>query len=212
MTPGDEERSAQTLTSATDLSRASTPSPRKLRGPGAWWPTLAAIALAAFVAYDTSSGSELAPILAASGLVYLGAAALRKPRAAWPLFILTFVVISASRIASRIGVAGFNPTWVLIGLAVLLLGYGLLNGAARPTGGLPLQTIAMVAVGAAAVIALTVGGDVGAYLVAAGLLGHAAWDVYHHRVNRVVARSMAEFCGVLDTLLSAAIVIAAARG
>ncbi len=30
----------------------------------------------------------------------------------------------------------------------------------------------------------------------------AAWDVYHHRVERVVARSMAEFCAVLDTLLA----------
>ena len=44
-------------------------------------------------------------------------------------------------------------------------------------------------------------------LVAAGLLGHAAWDAYHHRVNRVVVRSMAEFCLVLDTALAVAIVI-----
>jgi len=36
--------------------------------------------------------------------------------------------------------------------------------------------------------------------VAIGLLGHAGWDVYHHRVNRVVARSPAEFCFVIDTL------------
>jgi hypothetical protein len=42
--------------------------------------------------------------------------------------------------------------------------------------------------------------------VAAGLLGHAAWDVHHHRINRVV-RSLAEFCLVLDTALAAAIVI-----
>jgi hypothetical protein len=38
--------------------------------------------------------------------------------------------------------------------------------------------------------------------VSAGLLAHAAWDVYHHRTGRVVVRSMAEFCGVLDTLLA----------
>jgi hypothetical protein len=43
--------------------------------------------------------------------------------------------------------------------------------------------------------------------VAAGLLGHAAWDLYHHRVNRVVTRSFAEFCLVLDTALAVAIVI-----
>jgi hypothetical protein len=45
-------------------------------------------------------------------------------------------------------------------------------------------------------------------VVAAGLLGHAAWDVHHHRTGRVVARSLAEFCVVLDTLLAAAIVVA----
>jgi hypothetical protein len=46
----------------------------------------------------------------------------------------------------------------------------------------------------------------GAYLVAAGLLGHAAWDADHYRANRVVVRSMAEFCLVLDTALAVAIV------
>ena len=34
-----------------------------LQGLLSWWPTLAGVALAGFVAYDTSSGSELAPIL-----------------------------------------------------------------------------------------------------------------------------------------------------
>jgi hypothetical protein len=48
--------------------------------------------------------------------------------------------------------------------------------------------------------------EVGAYVVAAGLLGHAAWDV-HHRTNRVVVRSLAEFCLALDTALAMAIVI-----
>jgi hypothetical protein len=70
----------------------------------------------------------------------------------------------------------------------------------------------MVVVGAVAAIALFVNEVVGAYLVAAGLLAHAAWDAYHHRVNRVVVRSMAEFCFVLDILLAAAIVIVTVRG
>ena len=42
--------------------------------------------------------------------------------------------------------------------------------------------------------------------MAAGLLGHAAWDAYHHRTNRVVVRSLAGFCLVLDTALAVAIV------
>jgi hypothetical protein len=177
--------------------------PRTLWGSLQWWPTLVAIGLAGFVAFDMSSGSELAPILTASGLVYLGAAALQKPSTAWPLFLLTFVVIYAA----EAGWTDFDATWVLLGLAGLFVGYGLLRGAVRPTGGLPLQSIAMIAFGAAAAIALVVEEVVGAYLVAAGLLAHAAWDVYHHWANKVVVRSLAEFCFVLDTLLAVAIVI-----
>ena len=80
--------------------------------------------------------------------MYLGAAALKKPSSAWPLFFGTFVVITAD----RFGVASLDATWILIGLAVLLLGYGLLRGAAHPIDGLPLQAIAMAGFGAVAAI------------------------------------------------------------
>jgi Na+/phosphate symporter len=129
------------------------------------------------------------------------------PSAAWPAFFVTVVVITAG----RIGVINIDPTWVLIGLAGLLLGYGLLRGATRPMEGLPLQAIAMLAFGAAAALALYLNEVFGAYLVAAGLLAHAAWDLYHHWANKVVVRSMAEFCFVLDTILAVAIVVATLR-
>ena len=166
------------------------------------WPTIAGVALAVLVAYDLTGGADLAPVLAASGFVYLGAAALGRPAAAWPLFLGTFVVITVNEV-----VGGPDPTWILLGLAVPLAGYGLVRGAWRPTGGLPLQGLAMVGVAAGAIVGVLVGGTVGAYVVAAGLLAHAAWDVYHHRINRVVVRSMAEFCFVLDTLLAVAIIV-----
>lgn len=177
-----------------------------------WWPTLAGIGFAAFVALDlfrgTERGSDLASIVTASGLVYLAAAALQKPSTAWPVFFVSVIVITAS----KTGLIDFDATWILFCLAGLFAGYGLLRGATRSTGGLPLQTIAMITFGAVAAIALVVSGDIGAYLVAAGLLGHAAWDVYHHWANRVVVRSLAEFCFVLDTLLAAAIVLVVVRG
>jgi hypothetical protein len=99
-----------------------------------------------------------------------------------------------------------EPTWVILAGAVALGIYGLLRGAAHPGYGLPLQTLALLGFGAAAGAALVVNPELGAYLVAAGLLGHAAWDAYHHRTNRVVVRSLAEFCLVLDTALAVAIV------
>jgi hypothetical protein len=138
---------------------------------------------------------------AASAAVYLGAAALQRPAAAWPLFFATAVVITVARLLDD----RFEPTWVILAGAVVLLIYGLLRGAGHLGHGLPLQTAGLVGFGAAA--ALTITSELGAYLVAAGLLGHAAWDVYHHRTNRVVVRSLAEFCLVLDTALAVAIVI-----
>lgn len=170
------------------------------------WPSIAGAALAGFVAFGMSDAARLAPILAAAGFVYLGAAALQRPSTAWPLFFVTFAIIALGRSE----LAGLDPTWVLIGLSALLVGYGLLRGATRPLGGLPLQTIAMVIMGGMAAAALTASGDTGAYLVAGALLGHAAWDLYHHRTNKVVPRSMAEFCCVLDTLLAAAIIVVTA--
>ena len=51
--------------------------------------------------------------------------------------------------------------------------------------------------------------QLGVYLVAFVLLGHAAWDAFHYVRDRVVARSYAEFCGFLDLLLGAAILVLA---
>jgi hypothetical protein len=116
--------------------------------------------------------------------------------------LATAVVITVARLLDD----RVEPTWVILAGAVALLGYGLRREAGRPGHGLPLQTAGLVGFGAAAAAALMLTAAFGAWLVAAGLLGHAAWDVYHHRVNRVVVRSLAEFCLVLDTALAVAIV------
>jgi hypothetical protein len=171
------------------------------------WPTLAGLAFAALVALDLVSGVELAPVLAAAAAVYLGAAALQRPATAWPLFFATVAVITVARLLDD----RFEPTWIILTSAVALLIYGLFRGAERPGHGLPLQTVGLLGFGAAAAAALTITPELGAYLVAAGLLGHAAWDAYHYRTNRVVVRSLAEFCLALDTALAVAIVIVTAQ-
>jgi hypothetical protein len=55
-------------------------------------------------------------------------------------------------------------------------------------------------------VALYVEPDLGGMLVAIGLLGHAAWDAVHYVRNRVVTRSYAEFCAVVDLLVGAAVI------
>jgi hypothetical protein len=72
-------------------------------------------------------------------------------------------------------------------------------------GGLPLQTVGMLAFGSIVLVALYVNPDLGGNLVAFALIGHAGWDAYHLLRNRVVPRSYAEFCIFVDLLLGAAI-------
>ena len=171
------------------------------------WPILVGLGFAAFIAVGLDSGVELSKVLAASAVVYLGAAAFERRGAAWPVFLVTFVVIGAANFVDF----GFDPAWAVLAVGILFLVYGLVRGAIRPAEGLPLQTLAMLGYGGAAVIALFVNPIVGSYLVAVGLLGHATWDAYHHWKQTVVARSMAEFCLVLDTALAVTIIVLTAR-
>jgi hypothetical protein len=170
------------------------------------WPALAGIAFAALVAIGMASGVEQAPVLAAAAMVYIGSAALQKPGAAWPLFFASVVVITVAKIF------GFDATLIVLGCGVALGLYGLLRGVVRPGHGLPLQTLALLGFGAVAAIALFVDTDLGAYLVAAGLLAHSAWDLHHYRTNRVVARSLAEFCLLLDAALAVLIIVVTIAG
>ena len=56
-------------------------------------------------------------------------------------------------------------------------------------------------------VALYVDPVLGGYLVAFALIGHAVWDVYRYLRNRVVARSYAGWCAVVDPLVGAAILL-----
>jgi hypothetical protein len=98
---------------------------------------------------------------------------------------------------------------LLLVAAALFLAVGAARGRLRDPGGLGLQATGMLAFGATALAALYAAPELGAYLVAFALLGHAGWDAYHYLRDRTVARSYAEFCGILDLLLGVAILVMA---
>lgn len=172
------------------------------------WPTVAGILFAAALAaafwFGISDSAQVAQVLTAAGFVYLGAAALGRREAAWPLFALTFVLIGIGFAAP-----GFDPFWALLALVVVLGIYGLVRGAIRPTWGLPLQAAAMVVVVGVALAVALLGQPWAGVIVGAGLLGHAAWDVHHLRTRRVVVPSLAEFCCALDAVLGVAVIVMA---
>lgn len=136
-------------------------------------------------------------MVAASGLVYLAAAILDRPGEAWAAFVVTFVLMGLSKV-----VVAFDPAPWLIGPGALLLVVALIRTPRGPSWATPLQSAAMLALAASAAFAVQLDATMGGIVVAIALLGHAAWDVHHHRTRRVVSLSLAEFCAVLDVLLA----------
>ena len=165
------------------------------------WPTALGIALAALAAFDVQDGLEFAALTVLMALVYLGAAALDRRWSAWIILLagLTLLVFMPST-------WGGVPSVVLLVAAPVFLVLGVARGQWQRLGGLALQTAGMLAFGSTVLVALyVVYPDLGGKLVGIAILGHAAWDAYHYLRNRVVARSYAEFCAVVDLLLGAAI-------
>lgn len=134
--------------------------------------------------------------------IYVLAVVTARPHSAWIGFAASFPLIG-------LGVVLHDPriSLALIGLAtVVLIVVGLARGTwkARPCRR---QLIGMAVFGVIAVMAAAAAPLSAGIVLIVGLLGHAAWDVWHHIKREVVARPYAEFCAVLDFVL--AVVIAA---
>jgi hypothetical protein len=50
------------------------------------------------------------------------------------------------------------------------------------------------------------------FLAGAALASHAGWDLVHYRRDAVVARSLAEFCMLLDVPLGVGLIVLALAG
>lgn len=166
------------------------------------WPAALGVIVAAGTAYGLTDGRDAAPVVAASGLVYLAAAAIGRRWTAWAAFGVSSVLITLGKFTD------LDVTTWMLGLAAVLLVVGLAGRRLRSWWSLPTQTAAMFVLGAVALLAVRLEATTGGLLVAAALLGHAAWDIHHHGTGRVVNRSFAEFCAVLDILVAVVVVFA----
>ncbi|MEU6150052.1 hypothetical protein ABZ816_08660 [Actinosynnema sp. NPDC047251] len=95
---------------------------------------------------------------------------------------------------------GFG-TWGLAACALAYLVIGLCRGFSRRPAVLAAQAAGVLVFGALAGTALLLDPDVGRYVVAAGWLAHAAWDLVHYRANLVVPRWYALGCVVVDAFV-----------
>jgi hypothetical protein len=168
------------------------------------WPTALALAMSA----ATFGGSETAEAVASlSGtllllpLLYLVVAKLRRRQASWPVLVLGITPFVALRAVDVIA-----PAAVFSAVTLLVLVWGAVDGQLRRPDPFRVQALGMLGFGALALTGLAVAPDLARYLVAAGWFGHGIWDFVHLKLDKVVAPSYAEWCGVLDVVIAAELV------
>lgn len=122
-------------------------------------------------------------------------------RSRWP--VLVGLLLLVGTLAG--GGAGV-PTWLVFAMALVYPVVGVLRNRIRGRSMVVLQAAGLaVFAGISLLAGALVGQDTGTYVLAAGLVGHGVWDVFHHRANAVVWRWYAETCVVYDLLLAAAV-------
>jgi Ni/Fe-hydrogenase subunit HybB-like protein len=99
------------------------------------------------------------------------------------------------------------PAVVFSAVALVVLVWGAVDGRLRRPDPFRVQALGMLGFGAVALAGLAVDPDLGRYLVAAGWFGHGIWDFVHLKLDKVVARSYALWCGVLDLGIAAELVL-----
>lgn len=126
----------------------------------------------------------------------------------------TFLRVTLARLPAIAGIilSFFTPAKVIplaIVLIILSLMYVVL-GLVRKHLKTAKQVITYILIAASlifiSIYSIMAGSNVGYYLLAAGFLGHTAWDIYQFIKNTVAPRWLSEFCMVYDTLIAIALI------
>ncbi|MCW3841582.1 hypothetical protein ONA70_15880 [Micromonospora yasonensis] len=102
--------------------------------------------------------------------------------------------------------------WTLLVLPAGYLLIGTWRRQWRDRRALAVQLAGLAGWAGLALAALAGADGLAGWLVAAGWLGHAAWDLAHHRTGRVVPRGYGEWCGVLDVAVGISVGLALLAG
>jgi hypothetical protein len=192
------------MTAATIPAERGAPY-RTIRALARRWP--AALGIVSFAV--TMGGGDLDAQVSGLGetllflpWLYLVVARAGRRGLSWPLLVAAFALITALR-ALEVPVVA-----VAVPLAAAALAWSVVGHAPQPAT-VRVQALGMIGFGALALAALAVDPDLGIYLVAAGWLFHGVWDFVHLKLDRAVSRSYAEWCGVLDVLTAAQLLLLA---
>ncbi len=184
----------------------------RLPGPVRWtlrrWPALLALALVgpdvAAAALGEKGGSvdflgEALPMLA---LVYLIMAKIGNRKFTWPVVVLLAGAVAIGEVTGIMA-----PSTLLVGASLVLLVWVMFTGEIDSTPNMRLQVVGVVFFCGLALAGLAVDPAIGVYVIAAGWFLHGVWDFVHIWRDRVVSKTFAEWCGVLDVLIAAQLVL-----
>ena len=183
----------------------TTHSARRLRALGRRWPTALALAMSA-ATWDGGGSDQsvisLGHFLPMLPLLYLIVCKIHRPRASWPVLVSGLTITIVLRALDVI-----SPAALVAAVALVVLVWAAIDGQLRDSGLFQIQALGMLGFGAVALAGLAVEPEVGRYLVAAGWLLHGVWDYVHLWLDKVVVRSFAEWCGLVDILIAAQLLL-----
>lgn len=178
----------------TTLPNVSQPR-RILTAIGRRWPTLLALPVAVDSFFDdvtTDTVSRFADAMLLLPMMYVLVAAFRRRRLTWPILLVALPAFAGLQLQTFV-----DPSIVLLAITLAGAIWGSAHGRHREAD-FRLQLVGMVLFGALAVGGQLVDPDLARYLVALGWIGHGVWDIVHLIRDKVVARSFAEWCAVVD--------------
>lgn len=185
--------------------------PRPVLAIARRWPAALGLAFAAFnlATDDPRSVTAVLLVLVLATTGYVVIAVLVRPRWSWPVLAVLVVLVVTARLA------GAGPVVELAAMTAVVLGavgVGAVRGTFSRPGAYRWQPFAAVGFMALGLGALWLSPEAGRVLVAAGLIGHAVWDLVHWHRHEVVSRSLAEWCGALDLALGVGVLALALAG
>jgi hypothetical protein len=190
------------------MSEAVT-APRRFRPAAAarrFWPVALAVAMSA--ATWGGSGTDegvtgLASALSLLPLLYLLVETFQWRRGTWGLLAALLVSFTA---LEAVGIV--DPVAVVAGVALAVLVWGAVEGRLFRSNVLRAQALGMIGFGAVALTGMIIDPDAGRYIVAAGWFAHGIWDIVHLKLDKVVLRSYALWCAVIDIIIAAQLAFA----
>ncbi|HRO23127.1 MAG TPA: hypothetical protein PLR07_02380 [Promineifilum sp.] len=189
------------ITSQPTIHQPADDHPGLLSHLLARWPSVAgALALLANVQGGLDSHITAFIVILAS-MCYLAAAALGSRRSAWVMVGVAALAVVIARLT------GLDPTVMLLIAGVGFAAFGFVRPRQVDRREVGIQTLAFIVFSAIGLTAMVASPVLAVLLAAGAAIGHGIWDVVHLVRDKVVARTLAEACLVLDLGLGIALLV-----